>query len=182
MKLFRTLLVLLFLVISLPSVGVSAADDAKVDISAFTDKHSVTIATPNPDGSIYHIVAYGDTLYDISQAYGVSPEDIMVNTGNSPQATDLREGDQLIIRFKFTVTPTNNFTATPIPVTPQPTKIYISPTATATRTPSPTTTVTSTPPLSHRVLGNSKNVGSVLIGTGILGLLILVFFGFIRRK
>lgn len=182
MKFFRSLLALLFLFTFLPSNGVSASDRVKADSSVFTAEHRVTIATPNPDGSIYHIVAYGDTLYDISQAYGVSPEDIMVNTGNSPQATDLREGDQLIIRFKFTVTPTNNFTPTPIPVTPQPTKIYISPTATATRTPSPTATITPTPPLSHRVLGNSKNVGSVLIGTGIFGLLVLVYFGFLKKK
>ena len=170
MKLFRTLLILFFLIALLPSKGILAAN------------HGVTIATPNPDGSIIHIVAYGDTLYEIAQAYGVSGEEIMVNTGNSPQATDLREGDQLIIRFKFTVTPTNNFTPTPLPVTPQPTKIYISPTATATRTPSPTATFTSTPPLTHRVLGNSKSVGSALIGTGIFGLLILAYFGFIKKK
>ncbi len=182
MKFFRTLFALLFLVICLPSNNVSAAAQGNAESSAFTGNHSVTIATPNPDGSIYHIVAYGDTLYDISQAYGVSPEEIMVNSGNSPQATDLREGDRLIIRFKSTVTPTNDFTPTPVPVTPQPTKIYISPTATATRTPSPTATITPTPPLSHRVLGNSKNVGSALIGTGVFGLLVLAYFGFIKKK
>ncbi len=182
MKFFRAILILFFLVSLVPSKMVNASREGEANSEAFTSDHSVTIATPNPDGSIYHIVAYGDTLYDISQAYGVSPEEIMVNTGNSPQATDLREGDQLIIRFKFTVTPTNNFTPTPIPVTPQPTKIYISPTATATRTPSPTATITPTPPLSHRVLGNSKNVGSALIGTGVLGLLLLAYFGFIRRR
>jgi len=164
------MLLLFFLIAFVPSKGVLAID------------HSITISTPNPDGSIVHIVVYGDTLYEISQVYGISGEEIMVNTGNSPQATDLREGDRLIIRFKFTVTPTNDFTPTPIPVTPKPTKIYITPTSTATRTPSPTATVTPTPPLTHRVLGNSKNVGTVLIGTGIFGLLVLAYFGFIKKK
>ena len=182
MKFFRVLLILFFLVAVLPPKGALAANQADFDHKPFIVNNSVTIATPNPDGSIIHIVAYGDTLYEISQAYGVSGEEIMVNTGNSPQATDLREGDRLIIRFRFTVTPTNNFTPTPLPVTQQPTKIYISPTATTTRTPSPTATVTATPPLSHRVLGNSKNVGSALIGTGILGLLILSYFGFIKKR
>ena len=182
MKFFKTLLILFFLVAVLPPKGTLAANQTDFDPKPFTVNHSVTIATPNPDGSIIHFVAYGDTLYEISQAYGVSGEEIMVNTGNSPQATELREGDRLIIRFKFTVTPTNNFTPTPIPVTPQPTKIYISPTATTTRTPNPTATVTPTPPLSRRVLGNSKNVGSALIGTGIFGLLILAYFGFIKKK
>lgn len=182
MRFFRTLLVLFILITFLPTKGILAASQNLDDPRELTLKHSVTIATPNPDGSIIHVVAYGDTLYEISQAYGVSGEEIMVNTGNSPQATDLREGDRLIIRFKFTVTPTNNFTPTPIPVTPQPTKVYISPTPTATRTPSPTATITSTPPLSHRVLGNNKGVGGVLIGTGILGLLLIGYFGFIRRR
>jgi hypothetical protein len=182
MKFIRTLLVLLLLSIVLPAEAVLADKQGAADPKPLTARSSVTIATPNPDGSIIHIVAYGDTLYEISQAYGVSAEEIMVNTGNSPQATDLREGERLIIRFKFTVTPTNDFTPTPIPVTPQPTKIFFTLTPTNTRTPIPTATVTPTPPLTHRVLGNSKNVGGVLIGTGILGLLILIYFGFLRKK
>ena len=182
MKLYKSLAILCLLVVLLPSTGVFAANLSDADTKPLMAGHRVTIATPNPDGSIIHIVAYGDTLYEISRAYGVSGEEIMVNTGNSPLATDLREGERLIIRFKFTVTPTNNFTPTPIPVTPQPTKVYISPTPTATRTPSPTATITPTPPLSYRVLGNSKNIGSTLIGTGIFGLLILAYFGFLKKK
>ncbi|MEA4812197.1 MAG: CAP domain-containing protein [Anaerolineaceae bacterium] len=144
--------------------------------------NGIVTSTPNPDGSIVHIVKYGEYLYAIAQAYGLTPEEIMTNSGNSPQATDLREGDVLIIRFKFTVTPTNDFTPTPIPVTPQPTKVYLSPTPTATPTPSSTPTPTATPPLSHRVLGNNKGVGGVLMGTGLLGMAVLTYFGFLRKK
>jgi LysM repeat protein len=182
MKFIRTLLVLLLMFIILPSEAVLADKQGAPDPKPLTARSGVTIATPNPDGSIIHIVAYGDTLYDIAQAYGVGPEEIMVNTGNSPQATDLREGERLIIRFKFTITPTNDFTPTPIPVTPQPTKTFFTLTTTATRIPNPTATLTPTPPLTHRVLGNSKNVGGVLISTGILGLLILAYFGFLRKR
>lgn len=166
----------------MPTQRAIAALESRPESAQQPAGDGVTIATPLPDGSIIHIVAYGDTLYEISQVYGVSAEEIMVNSGNSPLATDLREGDRLVIRFAFTATPTNDFTPTPIPVTPQPTKVYFTPTATATHTPSPSPTVTPTPPLSHRVLGNNKNVGGALMGAGLLGLLLLAYFGFIRRK
>lgn len=182
MKFSRIVFLFLVLLTILAPDAVMANTNSAPDSKGFTGHSGVTIATPNSDGSIIHIVEYGDTLYEISQAYGVSMEEIMVNTGNSPQATDIREGDRLIIRFKFTVTPTNDYTPTPRPVTPQPTKIFYTPTPTATRTPSPTATITPTPPLSHRVLGNSKHVGSTLIGAGVFGLLLLLYFGFIKKK
>lgn len=182
MKFLKLFILTLLIAAFCPPIAASAQEAPTPTTEFVPVNNGIVTSTPNADGSIYHVVRYGEYLYAIAEAYGMTPEQIMINTGNSPQATDLREGDVLIIRFKFTVTPTNDYTPTPVPVTPQPTKIYFTPTPTATRTPSPTPTVTPTPPLSHRVFGDNKNVGGSLVAFGGLGLLALAYFGFIRKK
>jgi len=52
----------------------------------------IITSTPNPDGSIIHIVREGETLWDIAMAYGTTGAEIMTNTGNSPLATDVYVG------------------------------------------------------------------------------------------
>lgn len=76
-------------------------------------------STPNPDGSIIHIVQYGQTLIWIANVYGVTVPYLKELNGLSSDAIFI--GDRLIIRAAYTATPTGqqNPTATR---TPQPTK------------------------------------------------------------
>jgi len=57
--------------------------------------YGVMVSTPNTDGSIYHTVAYGDTLEGISTAYGLPASTIQTQSGNSPDATELYVGNIL---------------------------------------------------------------------------------------
>jgi len=61
---------------------------AQANLSAQEDQPTPTYtswiitSTPNPDGSIVHIVQEGETLWDISLAYGVPGAEIDGNSGN----------------------------------------------------------------------------------------------------
>jgi LysM repeat protein len=102
--------------------------------------YAVITATPNPDGSIIHVVQSGQTLITIAQAYQVTVQEIKVLNGLS--GDDIYVGDQLIIYPAYTPTPTGQATETrtqtPGPTsTRRPTRTA-SPSATLqTRTPSP---------------------------------------------
>jgi uncharacterized protein YkwD len=93
--------------------------------------------TPNPDGSIVHIVKSGDTLGSISLAYNVPLQDI--RRINNLTKDTIYVGQKIIVQTTFTPTPTQptstptipptstpwptttpTFTATPIPATPTP--------------------------------------------------------------
>lgn len=141
----------------------------------------ITIATPNPDGSIYHVVAYGDTLSAISEAYGVPAQTIQSQSGNSPDATELYEGTVLVIRFPNTPTPTEQFPPTPTRLTPTPTIPRPTRTPMPTRTPLPTLTPTATLPAYYKLVGNSQQVGFVLAGISLIGLVLVVVFGFVKK-
>jgi len=49
--------------------------------SLLVSASQVDIATPNPDGSVIHTVRYGETLWAISEAYGIPIDQILTNTG-----------------------------------------------------------------------------------------------------
>ena len=63
-------------------------------------------STPNEDGSIIHIVRYGETLWSITQSYGVSVDDIRRLNGMAEDSTLIQIGQKLLIRMAHTVTPT----------------------------------------------------------------------------
>ncbi len=89
-------------------------------------------ATPNPDGSIIHIVRYGQTLSGIAYVYQVPLADLL-RYNNMTLDTTLYPGQKIIVRPPLiTATPTATATAT---ATDTPT-----PTPTATATPTPTVT------------------------------------------
>jgi len=83
----------------------------------------IITSTPNPDGSIIHIVREGETLWDIAMAYGTTGAEIMTNTGNSPLATDVYVGQILIIRLANPATQTPTLTPTPTRITPRQPKL-----------------------------------------------------------
>jgi len=97
--------------------------------------YGILTSTPQADGSIYHIVQPGESLWVISNAYGIPGSEIMVLNGNSPEAEEVYIGQVLLIRRANTPTPTSNVTPTPIPTTPQPTVFVPSRTPIPTKTP-----------------------------------------------
>lgn len=141
----------------------------------------VATNTPNPDGIIIHTVQYGETLFTIAQAYDVSIDQILSNTGLRPTTTEIREGDELVIQTAQEPTPTNTPTPTEDPGTPTPTQPRPTLTPFPTRTPLPTFTPTATPSFIHRTLGRSTYVGIGLILACGLGLILVIYWGFLKK-
>jgi len=143
--------------------------------------YGILTSTPQPDGAIYHIVQPGESLWVISQAYGIPGSEIMVLNGNSPEANEVYIGDVLLIRKAYTPTPTSNVTPTPIPTTPQPTVFIPSRTPIPTKTPLPTPTPTLPPSTAQILFGDSHKVGLTLVAVSGIGLLLVVYFGFLKK-
>ena len=92
----------------------------------------IAIATPRPDGTILHVVQWGQFLENIAKAYEVPLKDMLALNGLSDQAI-IYPGDKLLIAVGQTPesTPDEAFTATPEEVD------LNTPTLTITRTASP---------------------------------------------
>lgn len=152
------------------------AQDTEVPLSP------VATVTPNEDGIIIHTVQYGETLWAIAQAYGVPISEILSNSNLGPTTEQVFEGQTLLIQkaTEPSATPTNSPTVdpgTPTPTQPRPTV-----TPMFTRTPAPTSTPTRPPSIFHRALSNGKNVGLGLILISGLGVIVVVYLGFIKKK
>lgn len=93
----------------------------------------VQTATPNPDGSIVHVVRSGQVLIGIAKAYGVTVQQIM--DLNYLTSDKIYEGDKLIIRRASTPGPTATSTGTSTPTK------AATPTHKPTRTPTPSSTL-----------------------------------------
>ncbi len=140
----------------------------------------VVIATPNPDGSVVHIVQSGQTLIGIAQAYGVSVDEIKALNNLSSDA--IYVGDELLIVPAGTPAPTDTTTAT---VTA--TKVD-TPTRQPTRTPVPSPTP-GAPPASPTPTptGTSPDVlGNILVGIiavlGVGGVVLMAVGGLLKRR
>lgn len=144
---------------------------------------------PNEDGSITHVVQYGETLVSIAEAYGISLQELYSRNGSlNPNNPSYFEGDVLIIRPAFTETPfvTPTYTPNPPTRTPLPTR---TPRPTYTVTPIRSATVTNTPtsePLFQiptiEDLGSSRPViAYAFIGVSIVGLIAVLAAGFFSK-
>jgi LysM repeat protein len=58
----------------------------------------VSAATPAPDGSIVHIVQYGQTLATISEAYKITVDDLRSLNGMAPDNTTIWPDQKLLIK------------------------------------------------------------------------------------
>lgn len=164
-------------------VAVSAAGLAAVAQAA--PNWQVVASTPDEDGTIAHVIKYGETLVNIAEAYGVSLADLISMNKLDPNNPVYYEGQVLIIRNAFTATPfvTATFTPRPPTRTPQPTRTP-RPTRTITpiRTPEPTQTATAEPLIklpSLDDLGPARPfVAYTFIGISVIGLLVLLLTAF----
>lgn len=170
------LLVVVFLALmaALPFDRISAQDPTP-------NTYGILTSTPQSDGSIWHIVQPGESLWAISAAYGVPGSEIMVLNGNSAEANEVYIGDALLIRRANTPVPTSNTTATPIPTTPQPTVFVPSRTPIPTKTPLPTPTPTQPPSTVQVLFGDSQKVGWTMVAVSGVGLLLVMVFGFLKK-
>lgn len=137
----------------------------------------VITATPQEDGSIIHIVRYGQALSTISEWYKVSMEQIMALNGMTTSSIFVDQ--KLLIRLAPTITttptrtptvrrPTRTPTVTPIPRTPTPTR---------TITPTPTKSLLDTLPKIDR-----QWLGLGLLIASSIGLVLVLLFSFIKPK
>lgn len=149
----------------------------------------VATTTPRDDGSIAHVIKYGETLVDIAEAYGLSLSELISINKLDPKNPVYYENDVLIIRVAFTETPFMTATYTPRPATrtPMPTRTpRPSRTPTPVRSPQPTRTNTA-PPLvelpSMEDLGPARPVlAYAFISISVVGLLVLFFTAFLPHK
>lgn len=169
-------------------LAVSAIDQAQISYFAQQQQetpvyyNTIITSTPQSDGAIYHIVKEGENLWSIAMAYGTTGAEIMTNTGNSPETTDVYIGQVLTIRRANPATATIAPTPTPTRITPQPTQPAATKTPIPTKTPYPTATPTTEPPLFNRVFADNKTVGLTMVGLSTVGLVLVLIFGFLKKK
>ncbi len=138
----------------------------------------VITSTPNPDGSVIHIVQFGQTLWGIVDAYGIEMADLLALNNLTEDSPIYENQELLIIPPQMEVEDTPDLTQTP---------------ATPTRTPSPTATrtraITSTPQLltptpepetgseffANIFSGDTMWVGIGLVAVSIFGIALLLF-------
>jgi len=160
----------------------SAKSFAQEDQPTPTYSSWIITSTPNPDGSIVHIVQEGETLWDISLAYGVPGAEIMGNSGNSPTVTDVYVGQVLIIRPPDPSTQTPTLTSTPTRITPQATLLRPTLTPIPTQTLFPTLTPTDQPNVLFRAFANTHTVGIAMVSISGVGILLVLVFGFFKKS
>jgi uncharacterized protein YkwD len=132
--------------------------------------------TPQPDGSIVHVVQTGQTLWTIAAVYGV-PLDELLKQNKLTQYSFIHAGDRIVIQGAVTPTATLSPTYTP----PPPTATLSE--ATATRRPSstPRATATSTPsPILS--FSSTSPAGKAMIIAGVVMVVIGLVFGMLRGR
>jgi len=133
--------------------------------------------TPQGDGSIIHVVGFGQSLWAIAIAYGVKIDEIRQWNNLPAGSTLITSGQKLLIRKaaantpQVTASPTFTPTSTLIAASPSPevNTHTLSPTASLTLTTEPTTTRTAQSPLT--------TVGLLLVIGGMLMAVLIVIFG-----
>jgi LysM repeat protein len=148
--------------------------------------YQIQTSTPESDGSVYHTVQPGDTIYSIANAYGVSEAELLAINGLTRESV-IFPGNRLIIRRGPTPTPTLDITDTPSPtITLRPTNTPTPvPTRAPTRTPTPappTPTSTPEPALSIGGIDLSGDPFLLVIGGLALSGAVLMGFGTLLKK
>jgi hypothetical protein len=149
----------------------------------------VTTATPNPDGSVIHIVQYGQSLWAIADAYGISLADLLAQNGLTEDSAIYPDQELLIVPAGIETTgetgtvpaetETTAETREPDPTaTPTPTRAI-----TATREADPESTQQPTAVetaarrgfLANIFSGDTLYIGIGLVAVSVFGLALLLF-------
>ena len=137
--------------------------------------------TPAADGSIVHIVGYGQSLWEIAISYGLTIDQIRGLNGLSGDTTAIYAGQRLVLRLPVSATPTILLTPT-ITETPTPSR---TPSPSPTRLPPKTTLTPTASPEPERqsfnlalLFRDTKTLGILLIISAGIGLVVVLYFGF----
>lgn len=142
----------------------------------------VLAATPREDGSIVHIVEYGQSLSTIAEIYNVTVDQIKAL--NSLTTNTIWVGMELLIQPAYTPSMTPTVTNTPVPPTrtPTPTRTLRPPTQTFT----PTITATPTPeevlPRFNMNADTRRGIAIGIIFTCAAGLVFMLINGLRKKK
>ncbi len=139
--------------------------------------------TPQPDGSIIHVVQEGESAWTVADAYGMTVAELAALNGLAPEPA-LFPGQELIVRVAPTptVSPTVTQTERPPTRTPAPTRTPRPPTAVPSITPTATATPFSLINALPTLEGASRrNLGIGLIVVSGLGLLAMLGTSIFRR-
>ncbi len=142
----------------------------------------IPLSTPQPDGSVYHIVQQGENLVLIAQEYGISLAELFA-LNNLTKDSSIYPDQKLQIRVANTVTPTSYFTATPTAFTPEPTSTR-RPTRTPAAPPSATLPAPTPTPTPAPDGPSAETVETVFLGAIFLSLaagVLLVGLGLVLR-
>jgi uncharacterized protein YkwD len=142
----------------------------------------IVTATPNPDGSVTHIVQYGQTLWNIVEAYNINMPDLLALNNLTEEDAIYPDQELLILPASVTLEATPENTGTPQAQTNTPT-LAPSPTATRTLAPSPEIerlSIIETPEpqtsfLKNIFSGDTLYVGIGLVAVSVLGIALLLF-------
>lgn len=149
----------------------------------------LTTATPNPNGSVVHLVGYGQSLWSIAIAYGVKIDEIRTQNGLVPGSTDIYAGQKLVIHTAGFFQPSSatlsekSTTQSETPTVSAPKKTS-TPRATAAPqiTPSPELPDTPVPEVQSFNLSSGVNVRHLLAGllilVGLVGVIWVLRAGF----
>jgi len=154
-----------------------------VTTSAGTSAPFIHLETsvPSENGSIIHIVSYGQTLWSIAKSYGVTVDDIRRLNAIASDSTIIHPGQKLLIRPAYTIKPTLSdetssvFTQSLIDTAVPSMDTMLS---TEPVIPSPSFNVMSTNIPADVSLKNKGIVPVVVLTIGIIGLLFVTIFGF----
>ena len=136
---------------AVPAPG-TAGTPSQSDGAPTFDPQSAFTVTPQEDGSVIHAVRAGETVWSIALIYDIASESIVALNGLNATQPVIYEGQRLLLRPAFTVTPTASPTVTPLPPTAtlKPTRTLRPPRPTRTPGPLQTEDVPQRPPLSGR--------------------------------
>ncbi len=140
----------------------------------------VVTTTPNPDGSVIHIVQFGQALSSIADAYGIPLADLLSQNALTEESIIYEDQELIIIPPNQETEETPAQTGTPSTQTPTAT---LSPTNTPTLRPSPTAqpatpTPTAEPQntfLANIFSGDTLWIGIGLVAVSIIGIALLLF-------
>jgi hypothetical protein len=168
------------------SAGMIMSTNEAGEVFSYTP---VLTSTPNPDGSIIHIVKEAENLLLIALSYNVPLQTIREYNGFTTQGVIIFPGQQIVIRKSFADTSTGqaNITTTGQPVSTATTAPSFTPRPPSTATPSPTLlplTATPTPLpkpsfISQVSLGG---VGLLILFMGVIGLVVMLIISNRRQK